>query len=197
MTVLGFSAAAEVIKGGMKGFFQIHRFVSTAVMLTTVGFAGWALELPQVLARQPDPVEPNQAIRFRPTRTADQQARQFLDQGIVKALAGDYQGAIQNYNQAIQLGSENATIYYNRGVAFYTLGNAEAALQDLNRAIQLDPSNAEAYGNRGAIRLEQQDRQGAVQDFQHAVKLFSQRGDTDAAQALQTWVQQTISESDR
>ena len=176
----------------MKGYSYVHCIFSTAVVLMIVETGGVVLGNSQVFAKQSDPTAPSQAVRPGSILTVDEQALQFLDKGVNKALVGDYQGAIQNYNQAIQLGSENGKIYYNRGVALHSLGQVEAALQDFSRAIKLEPTMAEAYSNRGAIRLEQQDRQGAIQDFQYATELFSQQGDTRAAQELQSWMRQNL-----
>lgn len=154
---------------------------------------GLGLNIPYAPAKQAVQTEHHQAILYYPTETEVERASHFFDLGMLKALEGDYQGAIYHYNQAIRIETKNAAIYYNRGVALYSIGQADAALQDFNQAILLDPTHADAYGNRGALRLEQHDRQGAFQDFEQAAKLFTQQGDTSSAQALQNWMQQHLS----
>lgn len=113
----------------------------------------------------------------------------YFQQGIEKAIVGDYQGAIHNYGLALEESPNNADIYYNRGVAHYSIGHTAEAMQDFSQAIQLNPSLAEAYGNRGAIRTALGDRQGALQDYQQAAQLFSQQGDEAAAQQMRQFIQ--------
>jgi tetratricopeptide (TPR) repeat protein len=112
-----------------------------------------------------------------------------FQQGIEKAIEGDFQGAIHNYGLALQESPNNADIYYNRGVAHYSAGHTTEAIHDFNQAIQLNPSLAEAYGNRGAVRSVLGDRQGALQDYKQAAQLFSQQGDESAAQQMQQFIQ--------
>jgi tetratricopeptide (TPR) repeat protein len=116
----------------------------------------------------------------------------YFQQGVEKAIAGDYQGAIENYGLALQTSPNNADIYYNRGVAHYSVGHTTEAMQDFNQAIQLNPALAEAYGNRGAIRTSQGDRQGALRDYQQAAKLFSQQGDEAAAEQMRQLIQEAF-----
>ena len=118
------------------------------------------------------------------------QPHSYLQQGIEKAIVGDYQGAIHNYGLALEQTPNNADIYYNRGVAYYSVGHTTEAMQDFNQAIQLNPSLAEAYGNRGAVRSVLGDRQGALQDYKQAAQLFFQQGDEAAAQQMQEFIQQ-------
>jgi tetratricopeptide (TPR) repeat protein len=112
-----------------------------------------------------------------------------FQQGIEKAIEGDFQGAIHNYGLALQESPNNADIYYNRGVAHYSAGHTTEAIQDFNQAIQINPSLAEAYGNRGAVRSVLGDRQGALQDYKQAAQLFSQQGDESAAQQMRQFIQ--------
>jgi tetratricopeptide (TPR) repeat protein len=55
----------------------------------------------------------------------------------VRADLGQYERAIQSYNEAIRLDPEYATTYYNRGNAFKALGNSIKAEQDLAKAKEL------------------------------------------------------------
>lgn len=117
-------------------------------------------------------------------------ATTWLNRGIAKAVAGDYQAAIANYNQALDLDSKNSDTYYNRGVAYYNLGRHQQALTDFNHSIKLNPSLAEAYGNRAQLHIEQGDKQKAIQDCQSAAKLFTLQGDRIAAQQMQAMSQE-------
>jgi tetratricopeptide (TPR) repeat protein len=112
-------------------------------------------------------------------------ATTWLKRGIAKAVGGDYQAAISNYNQALQLDSKNPDTYYNRGVAYYSLGQHQQALTDFNQSIKLNPALAEAYGNRAHLHIEQGDKQRAIKDCHRAAKLFTLQGDGIAAEQMQ------------
>jgi serine/threonine protein kinase len=83
----------------------------------------------------------------------------------------DYDRALSDFTQAIQLDHSLAPAYYNRGHTYDTLQQYEDALSDLSRAIQLDHNYAAAYYNRGGVynELEQYDK--ALADFSRAIQL--------------------------
>jgi len=54
---------------------------------------------------------------FFPAFAFAQTAKEFNVSGIAKAKDSDYAAAIQEYDKALQLDSNNATIYFNRGIA--------------------------------------------------------------------------------
>jgi tetratricopeptide (TPR) repeat protein len=62
---------------------------------------------------------------------------------------GDYDGAIQDFNEAIRLNPNNANNYNNRGVAYKRKGHYDRAIQDYNQAIHLNSNDTIAYFNRG------------------------------------------------
>lgn len=86
---------------------------------------------------------------------------------------GDYQGALVDYNHAIQLDPNYATAYANRGgLKILAFKDYQGALVDLNRAIQVDPNSAQAYINRGGLKaVTFQDYQGALADLNRAIQL--------------------------
>jgi Flp pilus assembly protein TadD len=66
----------------------------------------------------------------------------FNGRGLGYAAKGDYDRAIGDLDQAIQLDPKNATSYAGRCAALINRGEADQALNDCNKAIQLDPKNA-------------------------------------------------------
>ena len=69
-------------------------------------------------------------------------ARQFYDRGDDKREQEDYQGAIEDYTQAIRLKPDYVFAYITRGIARRKLEDYEGAITDYNQAIRLDPDNA-------------------------------------------------------
>jgi tetratricopeptide (TPR) repeat protein len=102
----------------------------------------------------------------------------FLKKGNAKFDKGDYQGAIDYYNQAIDFNRYNAVAYYNRGFAHWKSNEAQKALADYDRAIKLNPEYAKAYNNRGLVKSNLGDKQGARADFQKATELFQKQRKT-------------------
>lgn len=90
---------------------------------------------------------------------------------------GDSQGAIADYNQAIEFDPNYARAYYNRGNIWRKLGDNQTAIADYNQAIELDSQYAAAYNNRGRARFDLRDIQGAAEDLQKAADLFFAEGD--------------------
>ena len=72
--------------------------------------------------------------------------------GHVKSKLGDYQGAIADYNKAIELDPKDATTYKLRGHEKSKLGDYQGEIADYNKAIELDPKDAEAYKLRGLVK---------------------------------------------
>jgi tetratricopeptide (TPR) repeat protein len=60
------------------------------------------------------------------------------DGAMIKAAQKDLDGAIADYNKAIELNSTNPRAYNNRGVTQFDKGDWDGALSDYNRAIELD-----------------------------------------------------------
>jgi tetratricopeptide (TPR) repeat protein len=51
--------------------------------------------------------------------------------GAVKYTLGNQQGAIVDFDRAIELNPKSAPTYYNRGFAKYRLGNKQGAIVDI------------------------------------------------------------------
>ncbi|KAI9134432.1 tetratricopeptide repeat protein [Acaryochloris sp. CCMEE 5410] len=124
----------------------------------------------------------------------ENQSQKYLLDGIQKALSGDYPGAIEAYDLALQFAPANAEAYYNRGVAYFSIGHSDNALQDFERAISITPSMAEAYGNRGTIRLQMGEYKSALSDFQTAADLFEQEDDHISAEAMRSLIHQNTAQ---
>ncbi len=88
-----------------------------------------------------------------------------------KMYAGDLDGALVDYEEAIRLNPFWEMIWLNRGTLYATRGDPQAALADFNRAIQLDPQNVEAHVRRAASRSKLGDFAGALADAETGIRL--------------------------
>jgi tetratricopeptide (TPR) repeat protein len=94
--------------------------------------------------------------------------------GIAYASKGQYDLAIQDYEQAIKLnpslagvglGGYRIEVYNQRGKAFAKKERYDNAIHDFNQVIGLDPKNAEAFYNRGIAKIKKGDDAGAAADM--------------------------------
>ena len=98
-------------------------------------------------------------------------AKEWLDKGQYLANAKDYEGAVVNYNRAIELDPKSAWAYIYRASSKMMLADYNGALSDYDKAIELDPKNASAYANRAWAKGGLNDFGNALKDAETAVAL--------------------------
>ena len=103
---------------------------------------------------------------------------------------GDKEGAIADYNKAIEIKPDYALAYNNRGNARYNLGDKEGAIADYNKAIEIKPDDAYAYMSRGAVHFLMKDTQKGIEDIQTAAQKFRAQGNMDMYQKVQELLRQ-------
>ena len=72
----------------------------------------------------------------------------YNNRGNAKKRQGDYQEAIKDYDEAIELDPNFAYAYNNRGEAKFELQDLSRGDRGLHSAIRIDPNYTEAYNNR-------------------------------------------------
>ncbi|ABM79594.1 tetratricopeptide repeat-containing S1 family peptidase [Prochlorococcus marinus] len=107
----------------------------------------------------------DQALKLRKTGFA------YIMRAYAKNDLGDYQGAIDDQNNALEINPDNAVAYVNRGLARSNMGDPKSALSDFSKAIKIDPANAMAFSNRGVSKQALGDPQGALDDYNKAIKI--------------------------
>ena len=95
----------------------------------------------------------------------------YYTRGHAHFQKGEYDPAIADYNQAIQLDPDNAQAYYKRGVTHENFGHPRLAMIDFEQAINLDPDYAAAYSRRGNGHLNSGNFELACNDFRKACEL--------------------------
>ena len=91
--------------------------------------------------------------------------------GQVKRTRGDLDGALADFNKAIELKPDMAATWNNRGLVKQTKGDQAGALADFSRAIVLKPDLAVAYNNRGEVKRARGDLDAALADYNQAIEL--------------------------
>jgi tetratricopeptide (TPR) repeat protein len=88
-----------------------------------------------------------------------------------RKVTGDLDGALADYNRAIELDAKDAAAYNGRGNVKKAKHDLDGALADYSRAIELNGGNAVAYYNRAITRQDKGDLDGALTDFGPAIQL--------------------------
>jgi len=104
--------------------------------------------------------------------------------GNIRAVQGDYTGAIADYGIALNIDPQYADAYLNRGKAYFNLGDPEAAITDFGRALQFSPTSEIAFFSRGVTYASLANPTSALSDLTNAISLnanytaaYLQRGD--------------------
>jgi len=105
------------------------------------------------------------------TPVAPKDAAAYIQRGRDYLNDGDYDRAIADFTQALQLDPNSAAAYFSRGRANKLKGNYEQALADYNEAIRLNPKMFAAYVNRGQIYNMADEYDQAIADFNQAIQL--------------------------
>ncbi len=113
------------------------------------------------------------AWQLRSPKLVSDAQQTLYQEGVNKYESGNYEGAVEDFNQAIKLDPQNALAYNRRGDAYYRLGDYEQAQADSSQAILLNPQDANAYFDRGFAFSELGKYKEAIADYTQAIKLNS------------------------
>lgn len=86
----------------------------------------------------------------------------------------DFQGAINDYTNAIEL-NPNSYFYYNRACVKSDILDYKGAINDYTNAISLEPASF-FYYNRGVVKYKINDFKGALLDYNKAIELNENYG---------------------
>jgi tetratricopeptide (TPR) repeat protein len=83
----------------------------------------------------------------------------------------DAEGALVDYNKAVELKPDWVYGYAGRGAAALALNDLNKAKADLDKAIQMDSKLPDVWFNRGLLKMRESDLDGARHDFDKAAAL--------------------------
>ncbi|HWX40148.1 MAG TPA: tetratricopeptide repeat protein, partial [Blastocatellia bacterium] len=97
-------------------------------------------------------------------------AKDYLDRGAARYSAGDLDGAIADFDKAIEINSGHIK---SRGKSARTQNFAadEGGPASGNNILVIDPFNALAYYDRGAAWYSKGDLERAITDFDNAIRI--------------------------
>ena len=101
-------------------------------------------------------------------------ASAYYRRGIAKWDKGDRDGALADFNRAIEVDSRHSYAYVARGYAKETKGDWDGAFADYDHAIAVDKADVYAYYDRGGAKRKRGDLDGALADYDRAIELNPQ-----------------------
>jgi tetratricopeptide (TPR) repeat protein len=112
----------------------------------------------------------SEAVRVAPPFSPEK-AQAHTWRGNARGELLEYDGAIDDFDEAIRLDPKNALAYRGRGIAWGQKGEHERALTDFGEAIRLGPDDALALYNRGVVHAKSGAYDLAIADFGEAIRL--------------------------
>jgi tetratricopeptide (TPR) repeat protein len=97
-------------------------------------------------------------------------ASKYNDNGLAKYKANDFNGAIEEFNKAIDI-NPTGQIYFNRGYAKSEIGDYKGAVQDYDKTIEFKYRLVEVYFERGYNKDQLTNYEGAIQDYTNAIEI--------------------------
>ncbi len=106
--------------------------------------------------------------------TLDADPKVILEQGHALEDAGDFQGALRIYDQALDLAPRSPSVHLNRGNALKLFGRLEDASEAFSVSITLNPEFAAGHMNLGNLQLEKAEASNAESSYRKALGIRSQ-----------------------
>ena len=95
----------------------------------------------------------------------------YFKRGYAYYVLGQYELAINDYDEAIHLKPDEADEYNKRAKAYYKLGQYQRAIEDYNESIRLNPSSVLTYNYRGNAYLKLAQYNRAQENYNKAISL--------------------------
>ncbi|KAB1154390.1 tetratricopeptide repeat protein [Flavobacterium luteum] len=105
------------------------------------------------------------------------EGRAYCDSGNSKQELEDYNGAMTDYNKAIDINPNFFRCYWLRGVLKSVMGDNNGAIIDFTKSIKLNPDFKMAYVNRGWSKADLEDFKGSIIDFTKAIQVWDGKDD--------------------
>lgn len=95
----------------------------------------------------------------------------YYNRGAIKITRSDFQGALEDNDNAIAIYPDYEMAFVNRGIAKGNLGELHGAIADFNVAISLNKSDIDAYNNRGFAKQSIGNYKDAIDDYNISISI--------------------------
>jgi tetratricopeptide (TPR) repeat protein len=116
-------------------------------------------------------------------KSPSEEAAKHYNSGVDKAKAGDIEGAIAEYKEAVRISPDFAQAYNNLGADKAKLKDYKGAIAALDEAIRLTPEDGDPHYTRGLAKAQSDDLKGAKADLEKAAELYKKSGMAEKASA--------------
>jgi tetratricopeptide (TPR) repeat protein len=93
----------------------------------------------------------------------------YLERAYQRMEGGYFKGALEDYNQALEIQNKDPEIWLNRGHVKEKLNDFKGAYSDYTKAIELDEKFDKAWLNRGNVLSKQGRLEDAIEDYTVAI----------------------------
>lgn len=100
----------------------------------------------------------------------DPEAGKLYNEGNKLLKAGNYDGALQQYNQALNI-EKDYRIYYQRGISLKKLGNLEEAKNSFQECLKLKSDFEGGYNALGGVYFSMGNFEEAVNNFEKVLEI--------------------------
>jgi len=94
----------------------------------------------------------------------------YMSRAIIYTRYRDYERAIEDYTQALELSPDLLPAFNNRGILYTALQEYEEAAADFDKVLELDPDYMAGYNNRSILYAVQGDWDNALSTLQTALE---------------------------
>ena len=95
----------------------------------------------------------------------------YLFRSYVYDTTGEYDRAIKDCSDAIEVSPGFILVYYNRGIFYGKTGKYDLAIEDYNEWLRHNQDHVEAYINRGTAKFKLKRYEEAIADFDAAIHI--------------------------
>jgi tetratricopeptide (TPR) repeat protein len=95
----------------------------------------------------------------------DKESNVFSSRGRMKKNLLDFDGALLDYNIAVEKYPGDDSSVFARGELKYEIKDYQGAIIDFNKCIEIKPDRIMAFNKRGDCKLKNNDYQGAIEDY--------------------------------
>jgi len=103
--------------------------------------------------------------------------------GVVRAELEDWQGALDDYSEAISLNPVDAALYLRRGNAYENLGEFNLAAADYRFAVQRNPDDPEAWLSQAGLSIKTKEYSAAAVQIAKAIEYGAEQEEALALRA--------------
>lgn len=122
---------------------------------------------------------------FAQNAEMDKAAAEFYNKGNKSLKAGDFQGALTSYDEALKT-SQDYRIYYQRGITLKKMRKYEDAISSFQKSVEVNPEFDIAYNGLGSTYF-------ITGDYQAAVDAFKKFGELTKKESLKSKADEYVS----